>query len=73
MVIELSGFSFKAGVDWKSRLPDTSRADKVRSGEADGQLIRLDLTSAELSRSLTSWIAALSAAPTSFQKFLKFT
>ena len=29
------------------------------------QLIRLDLTSAELSRSLTSWIAALSAAPTS--------
>ena len=28
------------------------------------QLIRLDLTSAELSRSLTSWIAALSAAPT---------
>ncbi|MBW1692244.1 MAG: hypothetical protein JRJ70_16155, partial [Deltaproteobacteria bacterium] len=32
------------------------------------QLIRLDLTSAELSRNLTSWIAALSAAPTSICK-----
>ncbi len=31
------------------------------------QLIRLDLTSAELSRNLTSWIAALSAAPTSIK------
>ena len=39
--------------------------DVASLGIRHEQLIRLDLTSAELSRSLTRWIAALSAAPTS--------